>query len=114
VLPVSVENTVRLSTTAPGGNSGYATNPFVGAMLGADLGGAYASFLARKGYQSSFVWMLTPANLIAGGVREDHVEVRRVGVGGFGNVDNLKRHRPMRRRPGSRSTRDCHRKQRGK
>jgi frataxin-like iron-binding protein CyaY len=88
LVPVPLENTLRFSTTGRNGTSDYGASKFVRATLG-ELAEPYATFLNKKGYENAYEWLLTPGNLKQLGVDDDHVEVRRVGVGGFGNIYDL-------------------------
>ena len=82
ILPAPLENTLRFSTDSRRGVSEYGTSKVVRATIG-DLAEPYASFLSEKGYRSGYEWLLTAKNLDQLGVDGDHVEVRRVGVGGY-------------------------------
>ena len=81
IVPVPLENTVRLSTTTRNGASEYGASKLVRATIG-DLAERYAGFLQQQGYRQGYEWLLTPANLAQLGIDRDHVEIRRVGVGG--------------------------------
>src|SRR5262249_10480723 len=85
IVPVPLENAVELGTTASNGTSEYGTSTLVRATIG-DLAEPYAAFLNKNGYQLGHEWFLTPKNLHDLGVDDKNVEVRRVGVGGFGYI----------------------------
>lgn len=90
ILPVPLENTVRLTTVDQSGTSEYASNRLIRATIG-DVAPAYAQFLNQKGFKTAYEWLLTAGNLDQLGVDNNHVEVRRVGVGGSdcSNINNL-------------------------
>jgi len=87
IVPVPLENAaLRFSTTARNATSEYGASRLVRATIG-DLAEPYAAFLNKKGYQNAYEWLL--ADLIHFGVDDDHVEVRRVVVGGDDDLGNM-------------------------
>jgi hypothetical protein len=72
-------------STIPGqdNKSAYGAHPLPQAILGKDLTERVATYLLSKNFGNGYAWALSPANLAKLGVDDDHVEVRRVGVGGY-------------------------------
>jgi len=81
VVP-ALAGTLELSTSHSGGTSPYGTHPFTQTILGSDLTETVASYLRDHGHGNGYVWTLSPTTMRELGVDDNHVEVRRVGVGG--------------------------------
>jgi hypothetical protein len=77
----ALEQTVTLSTVHTPA-SAYGTHPITRALLGEDLTESVATYLRDHGRANCYVWTLSPTQLNQLGVDNEHVEVRRVGVGG--------------------------------
>jgi len=80
----ALEQTLKLSTKGTPA-SAYGAHPITQALLGEDLTESVAAYLRDHGREYGRVWTLSPTQLDELGVDNDHVEVRRVGVGGFVN-----------------------------
>jgi hypothetical protein len=78
----ALEQTLKLSTT--GTPSAYGTDASTQAIHGKDLAQTVATYLRDRRHGNGYVWTLSPAILATLGVDDDHVEVRRVGVGDGG------------------------------
>jgi hypothetical protein len=87
VLPAPPKEIVLPTTPGADGRSVYGSNAYTPALLGEDLAASVATYLNSKGYRNVYVWALSPDSLDRLGVDNDHVEVRRLGVGGVCNVD---------------------------
>jgi hypothetical protein len=87
-VPVPLENAVELATTARNGASEYGTSNLIRATIG-DLAEPYAAFLNHNNHRTGYEFFLTPSTLQKIGLDEEHVEVRRVGVGGGSDGSDL-------------------------
>lgn len=85
----ALDNTLELSTRQQGGASPYGSHPVTQAILGGDFTESVATYLRGRGFVNGYVWTLSPKNLQKHGVTDDHVEVRRVGVGGYYDLYGL-------------------------
>jgi hypothetical protein len=68
-------------------NGTYASDASTTAVLGdQQLATDVQTWLARKGYTTGYNWLLSEQELDKLGVNDQRAELRRVGVGGYGNV----------------------------
>jgi hypothetical protein len=81
----ALEQTLKLSTKGTL-VSAYGAHPITRALLGKDLTESVATYLRNHNHKNGYVWTLSPQQLDQLGVNNDHVEVRRVGVGGVDYV----------------------------
>jgi len=86
VVP-ALETTLELCTNHTGGTSPYGMHSITQAILGKDLAAHVASYLRERGFCNGYVWTLSPGSLCDVGVTENHVDIRRVGVGGNCNFN---------------------------
>jgi hypothetical protein len=84
VFPALEQITIlKTRSVAPSGATEYGNSPTTRSMLGRDLTEPVASYLRGLNLTESYIWTLSPTQLDQLGVDNDHVEIRRVGVGGF-------------------------------